>query len=103
MPKPIEHKPNIFLSAEKGDPQSQYNLGLMYEHGKGVPQDYTEARKYYRLASEQGNALAQLNLGVIYDKGQGVTQNQKEAVRLYRLSAEQGNEIENQEICLEFA
>ena len=31
--------------------------------GQGVPQDYAEAVKWYRLAAEQGNADAQYNLG----------------------------------------
>jgi len=37
-----------------------------------VPQDYTEAMKWYRLAAAQGDARAQLNLGVMYLHGQGV-------------------------------
>jgi hypothetical protein len=31
----------------------------MYDKGKGVPQDYKIAVKWYRLAAEQGNAIAQ--------------------------------------------
>ena len=26
--------------AEQGDPDAQYNLGVMYRNGNGVPQDY---------------------------------------------------------------
>ena len=40
--------------AEQGDAAAQYNLGLMYDNGQGVPQDYAEAVKWYRLAAEQG-------------------------------------------------
>ncbi len=40
----------------------------MYDNGQGVPQDYAEAVKWYRLAAEQGYAYAQYNLGVMYDK-----------------------------------
>ena len=42
-----------------GDTNAQYNLGLMYNNGDGVPQDYKEAVKWYRLAAEQGYAKAQ--------------------------------------------
>ena len=45
-------------------PHAQYNLGVMYENGQGVPQDYKTAVKWYRLAAEQGDAGAQFNLGV---------------------------------------
>ena len=62
----------------------------MYEHGQGVPQDYKEAVRLYRLSAEQGDAKAQNNLALMYEDGLGVPQDYKEAVRLYRLSAEQG-------------
>ena len=54
------------IAAEKGNVDSQYNLGLMYDNGKGVTQDYKEAIKWYRLAAIQGLAEAQLNLGIMY-------------------------------------
>ena len=46
------------LSAEQGDAEAQFNLGLMYSEGQGVPQDDKEAVKWYRLAAEQGDADA---------------------------------------------
>ena len=49
-------------------------------NGYGVPQDYAEAVKWYRLAAEQGYARAQYNLGVMYDNGRGVLKTSKEAV-----------------------
>ncbi len=41
--------------AELGDAVAQYSLGLMYYHGRGVPQDYAEAAKWYRKAAERGD------------------------------------------------
>ena len=35
--------------AEQGDAKSQYNLGVMYNKGKGVPQNYKTAVKWYTL------------------------------------------------------
>ena len=40
--------------AEQGDAQAQFTLGAMYYNGRGVPQDYKQAVKWYRLAAEQG-------------------------------------------------
>ena len=71
--------------------RAQLNLGLMYSKGHGVPQDYKEAARLYRLSAEQGLAEAQSNLGVMYEDGQGVQQDYKEAIKYFRLSAEQGN------------
>ena len=77
--------------AERGNSRAQFNLGVMYDEGEGVPQDDKEAVRWYRLAAEQGYAMAQFNLGVMYDDGDGVPQDDKEAVRWYMLAAEQGD------------
>ena len=58
---------------------------------RGVPQDYAEAVKWYRLAADQGYASAQSNLGIMYDEGRGVPQDYAEAVKWYRLAADQGD------------
>ena len=57
--------------------------GVMYASGMGVPLDYQEAVRWYRLAAEQGNAEAQHNLGLKYEYGDGVPQDYQEAVRWY--------------------
>lgn len=77
--------------AENGNAHAQFNLGLMYVDGLGVPQDYVEAARLFHMAAIQGDVNAQLNLGVLYDKGQGVPQDYSEAVNWYRRAAEQGD------------
>ena len=79
--------------AEEGFANSQLMLGSRYYHGEGVPQDYQEALKWFRLAAEQGYADAQSVLGHMYRGGKGVPQDFKQAVRLFRLSAEQGHAL----------
>lgn len=79
--------------AEQGHARAQYNLGVMYGEGKGVPQDDVEAVRWYQQAAEQGHADAQFNLGWMSAKGRGVPQDDAEAVRWYRLAAEQDNAI----------
>ena len=59
-------------AAEQGHTSAQFNLGSMYDDGRGVVQDYKEAVKWYRKAAEQGDAGAQYNLGVMYLHGTGV-------------------------------
>ena len=66
--------------------QAQYNLGVMHYDGEGVPQDYAEAVKWYRLAADQGYANAQYNLGVMCRDGHGVPQDGAEGVKWYRLA-----------------
>ena len=45
--------------AEQGHPDAQIMLGIFYELGVGIPQDYKEAAKWFRLAAEQGEPVAQ--------------------------------------------
>ena len=79
------------LESNQNNMYAQYNIGLCYEYGRGVTQNYNEAVKWYRKAAEQGNASAQNNLGGCYYNGRGVTQDYYEAVKWYRKAAEQGD------------
>ncbi len=56
-----------------------------------VPQDYTEAARWYRKAADQGDADAQFTLGRMYGKGEGVAQDHEEAAKWSRKAAEQGH------------
>jgi TPR repeat protein len=62
----------------------------MFDNGRGVPQDYTEAVKWFRKAAGHGYAAAQLSLGAMYDDGQGVPRDHAAAVRWYRKAADRG-------------
>jgi TPR repeat protein len=77
---------NFFPLAEQGHPAAQSYLGFMFETGRGVPRNYTEAAMWYRRAAEQGDSLAQYSLGLLYDKGQGVPQDIVEANKWLNLS-----------------
>jgi tetratricopeptide (TPR) repeat protein len=77
--------------ADRGDAGAQYELGVMYESGHGVRQDFVEAAKWYRKAADQGEARAQYNLACLYGQGQGVALDHAESVKWYRRAAEQGN------------
>ena len=73
--------------AEQGYASGQYNLGLMYRNGYGVPQDYAEAVQWYRKAAAQGDGDAQNNLGLMYGTGLGVPQDYVQAHKWYNLAA----------------
>jgi len=73
--------------AERGDARAQAFLGFMYEHGRGVPQDYVAAAYWYTSAAEQGHATAQYLLGLMYDKGHGVERSDTLAYMWLNLAA----------------
>ena len=72
--------------AERGEPSAQTYLGFMFETGRGVPQNYTDAAMWYRRAAEQGDSLAQYSLGLLYDRGFGVPQDIIEAAKWLNLA-----------------
>ena len=74
-------------AAEQGESKSQNNLGLIYETGRGVLQNYGEAAKWYKKAAEQGKPKPQNSLGVMYSKARGVPQNLVEAHKWLNLAA----------------
>jgi TPR repeat protein len=76
--------------AEQGDASAQYNLGLLYNGGQGVPLNYAVAASWWRMAADQGLAEAQYNLGVLYDEGHGVPQDYAAAASWMRMAADQG-------------
>ena len=77
-------------AANHGNAIAQLDLGVCYEHGKGVPQDMQQAVKYHKLSANQGNAQAQHNLGYCYQHGKGVSQNWHKAAKYLELAANQG-------------
>jgi hypothetical protein len=89
--------------AEEGHATAQYNLGAMYDSGRGVPRDYTEAVKWYRLAAEQDYARAQNNLGNMYANGEGVPQDYVQAHMWFNLGASRSpaSDKENRELAVE--
>lgn len=73
---------DIRTKAEKGDAQSQFELGNAFYIGSlGVAKDQVEAAKWYRRAAEQDLPEAQHNLGVSYADGQGVAKDEAEAAK----------------------
>src|SRR2546429_188816 len=78
-------------AAEEGDAAAQSYLGICYQTGQVVQQDYEEAVKWYKKAAEQECAPAQCNLGLCYETGRGVKQDVRAAVRWFCRAARQGD------------
>jgi uncharacterized protein len=78
--------------ADQGNAEAQVKLGFMYVAGEGIPQDYIEALKWFRLAADQGQANAQCFLGPIYFEGRGVPQDYVSAHMRLDLAAAAGIE-----------
>jgi len=77
--------------AEQGYAFAQFNLGVLYDQGKGLPQDNAQAMAWYQKAAEQGLPQAQINLGIMYEEGQGVAPDYVRAYFWYTLADVQGD------------
>ncbi len=74
--------------AEQGDPQSQYQIAVLYLRGDGVPQSFAEAVKWFRKAADRGDGDAQFNLGHMYAQGSGVKKDFIEAYKWFYVAAD---------------
>ena len=69
-PKPLRER--LLQRALHGDPEAQFDLGRGYETGRiGLPQDLSEAHRWYREAADQGDPFAEASLGMLFDFGKG--------------------------------
>jgi TPR repeat protein len=73
-------------SADAGQAEAQFDLGLLYAQGLGVHRDLTEAAQWYRKSAEQGNAEAQFALGQMYSRGWGVPRDEADAIRWLQMA-----------------
>ena len=89
--------------AALGHANAQYQIGNLYEYGRGIPQSDVEAVKKYTSAANKGHAAAQYRLGILYDNGWGVTQNDFEAVQWYKMAAELGHDYAQFDLALMYA
>jgi putative methionine-R-sulfoxide reductase with GAF domain len=58
--------------AEQGDATAQFSMGARYATGEDVPQDYSEAVRWFSMAAQQGHVVSQATLGAYYWAGRGV-------------------------------
>jgi localization factor PodJL len=83
--------PVLRAATQKGDPTAAYEIGTRFAEGKGVPQNYDEAAKWYDRAAQAGIIPAIFRLGTFYEKGLGVKKDPDLARRYYLQAAEHGN------------
>jgi TPR repeat protein len=77
-------------AADQGYAQAQFNLGVLYEDGRGVTKDYVEAAKLYLLAAQEGLDEAQFRLGRLFYNGRGVPEDIEKAGYWFNLASKRG-------------
>ena len=73
--------------AERGRRDAQYNVGLMYELGKGLQQDFGQAAGWYQRSALQGTPEAQYALALMYQQGIGTSKDLISAYKWFALAS----------------
>lgn len=70
----------LTTSAIKGNADAQNQLGVCYEKGQAVDQDYKKAVEWYTKAILQDHTTAQINLGLCIKSLGGATKTQSNPI-----------------------
>jgi TPR repeat protein len=84
-------KIEFYSACRDGDAKACNNLGVYYEKGETVKQDYSKAIKFYTKACNGREYQGCSNLGYMYDEGKGINQNKKKAIELHKKSCKNNN------------
>jgi TPR repeat protein len=88
--------PWLRKAARQGEPWAQYQPGLAYQEGLGVPKNKRQAMHYYGLSAAQGYDSAQLNLGILYARRQAINWFRKAAAQGYQEAIQRLSEMDAQ-------
>lgn len=81
---------DLTKSANAGDTESQFQLGMRYASGTGVWQSDSVSMTWLEKAASQGHADAAYLVGIGYYTGQGVGQDYHQAARWFQRAADKG-------------
>lgn len=76
-------------AAKNGSVEAVFRIGICFEHGIGVEQNYGVAARNYFEACKNGNIEAAFALGTLFENGLGVEQDYENALKFYGIAAEQ--------------
>lgn len=83
----VERFEQQLAKAREGKITAMYEVGRMYERGRGVGVDLARAADWYERASSAGNAAAKARLGILHYEGRGVAQDYQQAYKLLSAAA----------------
>jgi localization factor PodJL len=83
--------PALRAAAAAGNPAAEFEIGMRYSDGRGVPANLETAVVWFERAAGKGLAPAMYRLGSLYEKGVGVKKDLEKARQLYLAGADKGN------------
>lgn len=67
-------------------------IGILYDTGKGVSQDYAQTMQWCQKAADKGNARAMACIGYLYENGLGIPASVELALSYYKKAADLGDQ-----------
>ncbi|MEW5705022.1 MAG: tetratricopeptide repeat protein [Pseudomonadota bacterium] len=81
----------LLATAEAGDANAQYAVGIIYQEGRGVEKDLGKTIAWYEKAAAKGEVNALYTLGYMSHHGIGMAQNFDKAAQWYRAAGDKGH------------
>ena len=78
-------------ACSKGEMQSCFQLGMMFESGDQVREDFAEAKNYFEKACPKGHTKACIGLGDLYERELGVEKDLVRARTFYAKACKAGD------------
>ena len=78
-------------AAERGYPDAQYHLAVIYNDGTGVMSDIEQANMWFRKVADSGNTDAQYKLSLALESGNHVKRDPKGALQYLKKLPQPGN------------
>lgn len=78
-----ENVAGLYSDATRGRSRSQFEYGNLFFEGNKVPQDYSEAFRWFRKAADRDYPSAYYMLGLMYLLGKGVSQSYENAYDMF--------------------
>lgn len=81
----------LMEEANTGDAEAAKTVGVQYEMGLSVVQNYDKALEWYLKAVEMGSVEALYHIGLMHEGGAGRPRDNTEALRWYKKAAAKGH------------
>lgn len=78
------------------EPLGIRKMAMVYEHGRGVPQDLRQAYRLYCQSAQLGDAISAYNIGFMYFNGRGLARHHGKAVYWFSKAAAAGDGFSKQ-------
>lgn len=79
------------LAVDQKDPIAKFDLGLIYEQGKGYPVNFDKAKVQYQEAADLGHRASMVRLANLYFNGLSGQRDEQQALEWYKKAAALGD------------